>query len=152
MEKEKFISQIVEEDDGARVTLIDNNKTLIVDQYTDNPVENEFFENPRTMKDVFEHYQPSVEVEFTDRDGNSKVEKLEFHDMQDFDVNGGKGKLVSNSQFLSGVQNRIEGVKKVHKQLENNPRLRNILKDEAGREALKAMLQSMLDELNQVNK
>ena len=60
---------------------------------------------------------------------------------------GGKGKLVSNSQFLSGVKQKIDTSAKIRKSIEQNRKLRDILKDASAREELKEMLQAMLEEL-----
>lgn len=145
--KENFISTIIEEDAGAKVNAIDANKTLIIDQYTsDASEEPEFVEDARTMKDVFEKFKPKVEVSF-ESDKGTVTEVLEFHEMKDFDVDGGCGKLVSNSKFLSETKSRADNVAKVRKQIEQNAKLSNILKDAQGREELRAMLQAMLNEL-----
>lgn len=151
--RENFISKDLEEDPGAKVNAIDANKTLIIDQYTDEaPVEAELFQDAKTMKDVFDHFKPSVEVEFTNEEGEIVPETLHFNEMKDFDVNGGKGNLVMNSPFLSDIKIHADNSSKVRKQLEQNTKLRNILKDAQAREDLKAMLQAMLDELEQSNK
>lgn len=151
--RENFISKDLEEDPGAKVNAIDANKTLIIDQYTDEaPVEAELFQDAKTMKDVFDHFKPSVEVEFTNEEGETVPETLHFNEMKDFDVNGGKGNLVMNSPFLSDIKIHADNSSKVRKQLEQNTKLRNILKDAQAREDLKVMLQAMLDELEQSNK
>ena len=151
--RENFISKDLEEDPGAKVNAIDANKTLIIDQYTDEaPVEAELFQDAKTMKDVFDHFKPSVEVEFANEEGEIVPETLHFNEMKDFDVNGGKGNLVMNSPFLSDIKIHADNSSKVRKQLEQNTKLRNILKDAQAREDLKVMLQAMLDELEQYNK
>ena len=151
--RENFISKDLEEDPGAKVNAIDANKTLIIDQYTDEaPVEAELFQDAKTMKDMFDHFKPSVEVEFANEEGEIVPETLHFNEMKDFDVNGGKGNLVMNSPFLSDIKIHADNSSKVRKQLEQNTKLRNILKDAQAREDLKVMLQAMLDELVQSNK
>lgn len=148
--KENFISRDVEEDAGAKVNAIDANKTLVIDQYTSDATdEPDFFQGAKTMKDVFEHFKPSVDVDFENESGESISETLHFNEMKDFDVNGGKGNLVSNSKFLSDIKLHEDTASKVRKQIEQNAKLRNILKDVHGREELRAMLQQMLNELEQ---
>ena len=78
-------------------------------------------------------------------------ETLKFGELRDFEANGGKGRLVENSEFLSGVKMKIETNQKVRKSIEQNRKLRDILKDAGSRYELKQMLQSMLDELNEAN-
>ena len=75
-------------------------------------------------------------------------ETLKFGELRDFEANGGKGRLVENSPFLSGTKMKIETNTKIRKSIEQNRKLRDILKEAGSREEMKAMLQSMLDELN----
>lgn len=151
--RENFISKDIEEDPGAKVNAIDANKTLILDQYTSEaPVEAELFQDAKTIKDVFDHFKPAVDVEFENEEGEIVPETLHFNEMKDFDVNGGKGNLVMNSPYLSEIKINADNSSKVRKQLEQNTKLRNILKDAQAREDLKALLQEMLDELEQSNK
>ncbi|MBP5327280.1 MAG: hypothetical protein J6Y98_05150 [Bacteroidales bacterium] len=148
--KENFISRFDEEDNGAKVNLLDANKTLLIDQFTSEATEEpELFEGAKTMADVFEHFKPSVDVDFQNENGETVTETLHFNEMKDFDVNGGKGNLVSNSKILSDIKLHADNAAKVNKQIEQNSKLRAILKDSQSRDDLKALLQSMLDELEQ---
>ena len=148
--KENFISMAPDEESNAKVSLLDQNKTLMIDQYTSdveagNP---EFVEDIHNINDAFEHFKPKVDVTFTDEEGGMVDETLKFGELRDFEANGGKGRLVENSEFLSGVKMKIETNQKVRKSIEQNRKLRDILKDAGSRDELKQMLQGMLDELN----
>lgn len=150
--RENFISKDIEDDSGAKVNAIDANKTLIIDQYTsDASAEPGFFQDAKTIKEVFDHFRPSVDVDFQNAGGEMVSETLRFNEMKDFDVNGGKGNLVSNSPFLSDIKLHHDNAARIHKQIEQNVKLRNILKDAQGRAELRAMLQEMLDELEASN-
>ena len=147
--KENFISMAPDEESNAKVSLIDQNKTLMIDQYTTdvdagNP---EFVEDIHNINDAFEHFKPKVNVTFTDEEGGAVEESLKFGELRDFEAGGGKGRLVENSPFLSGVKMKIETNTKIRKNIEQNRKLRDILKEAGSRDELKAMLQSMLDEL-----
>ena len=147
--KENFISMAPDEESSAKVSLIDQNKTLMIDQYTSdveagNP---EFVEDIQNIGDAFNHFKPKVDVTFTDAEGGAVEETLKFGELRDFEAQGGKGKLVQNSAFLSGVKEEIDTNAKIRKSIEQNRKLRDILKDAGSREEMKAMLQSMLDEL-----
>ena len=139
-----------DEESNAKVNLVDQNKTLMIDQYTSdveagNP---EFVEDIQNINDAFEHFKPKVDVTFTDEEGGAVEETLKFGEIRDFEADGGKGRLVENSQFLSGVKMKIETNQKVRKSIEQNRKLRDILKDAGSRDELKQVLQSMLEELN----
>ena len=147
--KENFISMAPDEESNAKVSLIDQNKTLMIDQYTTdvdagNP---EFVEDIQNIGDAFAHFKPKVNVTFTDAEGGSVEETLKFNELRDFEAQGGKGRLVQNSQFLSGIKEDIDTNAKIRKSIEQNRKLREILKEAGSREELKAMLKSMLDEL-----
>ena len=147
--KENFISMAPDEESSAKVSLIDQNKTLMIDQYTTdvdagNP---EFVEDVQNIEDAFAHFKPKVDVTFTDAEGGSVDETLKFGEIRDFEANGGKGRLVENSPFLSGTKMKIETNAKIRKNIEQNRKLRDILKEAGSRDELKAMLQGMLDEL-----
>ena len=83
------------------------------------------------------HFKPKVEVSFTDAEGGSVNETLQFGELRDFEAQGGKGKLVQNSPFLSGVKENIDTNQKIRKSIEQNRKLRDILKEAGSREELK---------------
>ena len=148
--KENFISMAPDEESRAKVSLIDQNKTLMIDQYTSdveagNP---EFVEDIQNINDAFEHFKPKVDVTFTDAEGGAVEETLKFGEIRDFEAQGGKGRLVQNSPFLSGTKEQIDTNVKIRKSIEQNRKLRDILKEAGSRAELKEMLQGMLDELN----
>ena len=148
--KENFISMAPDEESNAKVSVIDQNKTLMIDQYTSdveagNP---DFVEDLQNINDAFEHFKPKVDVTFTDAEGGAVEETLKFGEIRDFEAQGGKGNLVKNSPFLSGTKEQIDTNVKIRKSIEQNRKLRDILKEAGSRSELKEMLQSMLDELN----
>lgn len=147
--KENFISMAPDEESNAKVSPIDNNKTLMVDQYTTDvdPGNPEFIDDVQNIGDAFAKFKPKVEVNFSDAEGNTVAETLKFNEIRDFEAQGGKGRLVQNSEFLSGVKQKIDTNVKIGKSIEQSRKLRDILKDGQSREELKEMLQAMLDEL-----
>lgn len=143
-----------DEESNAKVSPIDCNKTLIMDQFTSdveagNP---EFVQDIQSIDDAFAHFKPSVEVNFTNAEGETVNETLRFGEIRDFEADGGKGRLVQNSEFLSGVKSDIDTNAKVRKSIEQSRKLREILKDEQGREELRELLQAMLDEIEPQSK
>ena len=147
--KENFISMAPDEESSAKVSLIDQNKTLMIDQYTADaePGNPEFVEDIQNIGDAFAHFKPKVNVTFTDAEGGSVEETLKFGELRDFEAQGGKGRLVQNSQFLSGLKEDIDTNAKIRKSIEQNRKLREILKEAGSREELKTVLESMLAEL-----
>ena len=147
--KENFISMAPDEESNAKVTPIDNNKTLYADQFNAEaePGNPELVEDIQCIDDAFAHFKPKVSVDFTDEEGGTVSETLKFNEIRDFEADGGKGRLVQNSEYLSGVKTKIDTNVKIRKSIEQNRKLREILKDEGSREELKEMLEAMLEEL-----
>ncbi len=147
--RENFISDAPDEESGAKVNLIDNNKTLYIDQFTsDVQSENWSFEQDIcSVDDAFKCFQPTVDVDFKDNDGSIVSETLTFNEIKDFEAQGGKGRLVSNSKYLSGVKKELDANTKMLKTIKQNRKLTEVLKDADSREELKAVLKSMLAEL-----
>ena len=147
--KENFISMAPDEESGAKAAILDQNKTLMMDQYTSDaePGNPELVEDIQNINDAFDHFKPKVEVTFTDDEGGAVDETLKFTEIRDFEADGGKGRLVQNSEFLSGVKAKIDVNTKIRKSIEQNRKLRDILKDESSRAELKEMLQAMLAEI-----
>jgi len=166
MSKENYLSRIEDEESSAAIEGLSQNKTLYVDQFTDEVT----FENrglameeveedgqkrgvyPRNLKETFAYFKPKTEVEFSGEDGGTVKETITFKEMKDFEINNGKGNLVNNSPFLSKLKSGKENCENVQKQIEKNARLREILKDPESRDELKAMLENILSELNESNK
>ena len=151
MEEKNFISKATDEESGSNVSALDTNKTLFIDQYTTDvqSEDPELFEDAQTIADVFDHFKPEVEVNFTDDEGGVVTETLHFNEIKDFEANGGKGNLVANSEFLSDQKGKMDSYAKVRKQIEQNKKLRDILKDPQSKEELKEYLQALLTELKE---
>lgn len=145
--RENFISDAPDELSGAKVNLIDNNKTLYIDQFTDFPGDPELVQNVRTIDDAFQTFKPSVDVTFEDEEGGSVDETLSFSEIRDFEAREGKGQLVKNSPFLSGVKSKIDVHADMRKNIEKNRKLRDLLKDATSRGELKSVLTALLAEL-----
>jgi len=148
MNKEIFFTDTPDEESGNSVNAISQNKTLIVDQFSDSVSEPELLQDAKNIKEVFEHFKPEVDVEFSNEDGSPVSETLKFREMKDFDVDEGKGQLVQNSEFLMSVRSNIEANTKMKKQIETNKKLRDVINNVEDKESLKKTLQAMLEELN----
>ena len=147
--KENFISMAPDEESNAKVSPIDSNKTLYADQFNAEaePGNPELVQDIQNINDAFAHFKPKVSVDFTDEEGGSVSETLKFSEIRDFEADGGKGRLVQNSEFLSGTKAKIDTNVKIRKSIEQNRKLREILKDEKSRDEMKELLQAMLEEL-----
>lgn len=147
MEKKTVVSKVKEENAQADVVEFPQNRTLYVDQFTDEaPSDDEAREafKAKSMKDVFEHYQPSKEgITLSTEDGGIVYEDFEFRQLKDFEDE----QLIAQSKLLSDDKAKIDAYNSVIRQLEKNKTLRNALKNDAARGDLKNALKALLAEL-----
>ncbi len=128
---------------GEAVNALDENKTLVVSKLTgDDPFKPEVVSGLKTIGDVFNHYKPSVEVEFEDAEGSPVEEKLDFNSVGDFGMKG----LSKNSAFLQDLEAQRTEYQKFIKMLKIK-QMGNIINDQEAKKAYINALQAMISEL-----
>lgn len=150
MAKKTVISKIVEENAQDGLIEFPQNRTLYADQFTENaPATDEDREGfkAKSMKEVFEHYQPTKEgIALLTEEGGTVYESFEFKQIKDFDDE----QLIAQSELLSEKKGKIDAYNSVIRQLEKNKTLRNALKNDAARKDMMNALQALLSELKEV--
>ena len=112
---------------------IPQNRTLIAQKLTLNtPVRPEVVTGLKNMDEVFEHFDPKVNVAFEDENGQIKREELKFKNVGDFSING----IVAQSSFLDDVRTKQEQYQKIIKQLKTNKVLKLALQDPEAKKSL----------------
>jgi len=125
---------------------ISPNKTLFIQKLTDNePLRPEKVEGLRTVEDVFEHYQPNINVELENQDGSVTSENLKFQNLGDFGVK----KLVQQSNYLRKLNIEREMYLNIIKQLKTNKTLKTTLDNEETRAAFVSALKNFVKEIDQ---
>ena len=120
------------------------NRTLFVGQLTsDDPIHPEKVEGLTTVEAVFEHYKPSIDVEFENEEGQDVNETFRFKTVADFVVKN----LTNNSPFLSDLNAQEAFYEKMIKQLRTNKILLRALQNQDAKAAFVESLQSILDEI-----
>ena len=147
MAKKTVITKVLDADAQDGVIEFPQNRTLYVDQFTDNAPntdeEREGFK-PKNLNEVFEHYQPSKEgVALETEEGGSVYEDFEFHQIKDFEDE----RLIEQSALLSEKKAKIDAYNAIVRQLQKNKPLRNALKDASSRASLINVLKSLLAEI-----
>lgn len=147
MARKTVITKVLDANAQDGIIEFPQNRTLYVDQFTDEaPTTDEEREGfkAKSMKEVFEHFQPKKEgVAMESEDGGTVYEDFDFRSVKDFDDEA----LISQSGLLSGEQAKIDAYNAVIRQLEKNKALRNTLKDAAARGNLANALKALLAEL-----
>ena len=135
--------EIKQDAGGETVKALDQNKTLFVSALTgEEALKPEFTQNLKTIKDVFEHYKPSKEVEFIDDKGAPINNELRFNSISDF---GRKG-LINNSEYLKNLEAQKSEYQKFIKMLKIK-QMGNIINDVEAKASYIEILQSMIAEL-----
>lgn len=147
MARKTVITKVLDANAQDGIIEFPQNRTLYADQFTDKAPntdeEREGFK-PKSMKEVFEHYQPGKEgVALETEEGGVVYEDFEFKQIKDFEDE----QLIVQSDLLSSKKAKIDAYNSIIRQLEKNKALRNALKDDASRENLKNALKALLSEL-----
>lgn len=125
---------------------IPQNRTLFVGKLTnDDPISPEAIENLKTVEDVYNHYQPNVDVEFESAEGESIQENFRFSNTGDFQVKN----MTERSSFLKGLAIEQEFYEKLVKQLHSNKVLQKALENEDARRGMIDALTQLREELKQ---
>ena len=127
---------------------ISMNRSLFVQKLTaDDPVRPEAVYDLKTVDEVFEHFKPSVEVEFETQDGSTKEEEISFNSVADFKP----ANMVQGSDFLKGLNSEKEDYAKLMKQLKTNKLVKNVIENPETKQAFMAALQNLINELDEAN-
>ena len=128
---------------GEGITELDQNKTMVITKLTnDAPLRPEFETSLKTINDVFDHYKPNVDVEFSDAEGSPVEANIPFKSVADF----GKKGLIKNSEFLTDLEAQRAEYQKFIKMLKIK-QMGNILKDEEAKDSYINALKAMIEEL-----
>ena len=147
MAKKTVITKVLDANAQDGIIEFPQNRTLYADQFTDvapNTDEDREGFKAKSMKEVFEHYQPSKEgIALETEEGGAVYENFEFRQIKDFEDE----QLIEQSELLSGKKPKIDAYNSVIRQLEKKKTLRNTLKDDSSKENLKKALKALLTEL-----
>lgn len=149
MARKTVISKVLDVEAQDGIIEFPQNRALYADQFTDEAPqsddEREGFK-AKSMKDVFEHFQPSKKgIALENEEGGAVYEDFDFKSLKDFDDEN----LIEQSELMGAAKDKVDAYNSVIRQLEKNKSLRNALKDEAARGNLKNALKSLLAELEE---
>lgn len=134
----------VKVDANESIADIPSNRTLIVQKLTDEaPVAPESVYGLETIDDVFQRFEPSVDAEYTDAEGNEVKEKIKFSGLGDFDAK----KIMENSDFLSKLDIEREQSIKIARQLTSNRALQKALENPETKQAIIDVIAASIQEV-----
>lgn len=136
----------VKSDANEAFAEIPQNRTLMVEKLTnDPPVKPEILTGLKTIDEVFEHFNPEVEVEFENADGVGVKETLKFKNLGDF---GAKG-ITRQSKFLKDLDTEKDQYVKISKQLKTNKLLKSAIADPEAKQSILDAIRALLTELEE---
>ena len=149
MARKTVITKVLDVEAQDGIIEFPQNRALYADQFTDEAPntdeEREGFK-PKSMKEVFEHYQPSKKgVTMETEDGGAVYEDFDFKQIKDFEDE----QLIAQSELLGSAKGKIDAYNSVIRQLEKNKTLRNTVEDEAARGNLQHALKALLAEIEE---
>lgn len=134
----------VKGDASEAMSELPQNRTLMVEKLTkDPPIKPEVVQGLKTIEEVFEHYKPTIEIEFSDSEGGARKETLNFKNLGDFGVKG----ITNQSEFLKDLTAQKEQNQKMIKQLKTNKLLRQAVEKEEYKTALLNTINALIKEL-----
>lgn len=112
-------------DASEGIAEIPQNRTLLVEQLTkDEPVAPEVIAGLTNIDEVFAHFRPEIDIEFSDAEGAPVEENFRFQNVGDFSVK----KMTEQSPFLSGLNAEKQFADRMEKSLRSNKVLQRVLK------------------------
>ena len=134
----------VQSDANEAIQEIPQNRTLLVEKLTnDQPIKPVVVGGLKTVEEVFEHYDPQVQVDFEDNDGVGSKENLKFNNLGDFGAAG----ITRQSKFLKNLTTEKDQYIKIIKQLKTNKILKTALTDPEAKQALMESLKALISEI-----
>jgi hypothetical protein len=139
--------QLVPQQSFEAITNISSNKTLLIQKLTNKPGKLEPVKGLKTIDEVFNHFKPSVEVEFEEENGAQRKEELKFDTLLDFKKEG----IINQSEFLQKLQAEQDVCNSIIKKLKTNKILKTALQNPDTKESFLQALQGIINEIDQAN-
>jgi len=133
---------------GADVNIVPDNKTLIALPLNDEPDIEADPTRLKNMKEVFTHYQPKVEVDLKNLEGEADMKELKFSALRDFNKDG----IIAQAPVLQDLQQQEETYGRYIDIINNNEKLRGILGDPEMKKEFLELVDMLVEELDESNK
>lgn len=130
----------VEQEANEGIADIPGNRTLMVNQMTaEEPGVPEIVDHLYTIEDVFKYFDPNIDVNFQDKEGQDVTENFQFANVGDFSVKS----MTQRSPFLNNLSIRKEFYEKVVKQLRSNKVLQRVIANNDTKTAMLIILKEL---------
>lgn len=130
----------VEQEANEGIADIPGNRTLMVNMMTaEEPGVPEVIDGLYTIADVFKYFDPNIDVNFQNEEGQSITENFHFDNVSDFSVKS----MTERSPFLNNLSIRKEFYEKVVKQLRSNKVLQRVIANKDTKTAMLIILKEL---------
>lgn len=131
-------------DASEAIANIPDNRSLIVEQLTaEEPANPDTAYNLRTIEEVFAHFQPNIDIEFENEEGQPVKENFSFSNVGDFNVKN----MTAQSNFMHSLDLQKEFYEGLSRQLRTNKVLQRALENPETKEAFIKALTAIKSEL-----
>ena len=144
----KFIlgaTEKVKRDDSVPVELLPSNKTLYVTKLNNDEDAEVGPVRCSNLKEVFEKFRPSFDVEMESPDGEPVSSHFEIRAMKEFQSKS----LIEKDEFLSQIYYGKEILNDLETQLKKNKGLQKTLSDKEQKDALMKVMKYYIDLLSE---
>lgn len=146
IEKYNIGGTVADTDASEAFADIPQNRVLIAEKLTSKSATTpEIVQDLPSVEAVFEHFKPSIDMDFETEEGTSRKETLRFTNIGDFGVKG----ITAQSDFLHDLTSKKEQYQKIIKQLKTNKVLRQALTDPESKQHVISALNAMIKELDE---
>lgn len=122
------------------------NRTLFINKLTSDPAfKPEVVHDLKNINEVFQHYQPQVEMEFETEEGANVSEVLRFQSLSHF----GKQGIIAQSPFLQNLNAEVNDLQKMVKQFKSNKIFKSVLENTEAKEQYLSALKALIQELEE---
>jgi len=138
---------VKEKERGEDVNIVPDNKTLMALSLNSEPDDDANPKRLKSMKEIFEEYQPSVEVDLKNLEGEAEEKELKFNKLKDFTKDG----IIAQSPVLQELQEQESMYAKYIDILQNNEKLKNVLANPELKKEFVEMAKILIEELEESN-
>jgi len=136
---------IKQKDAGSEVNIIADNRTLMALQLNEEPDTEAVPTRLKNMKETFEHYKPSVEVDVKNLEGEEENFEFKFSRLKDFTKDG----IIEQNQTLSKLEQQEKSYSKYVDIINNNERLKAVLSNAESKQEMLELVDLIIAELTE---
>ncbi len=138
-------SDVKEKEAPTGVKLVPDNKTLMAIPLNDDHDDDVTPVRLKSVKEIFEHYKPSREVELKTEGDASEELVLKFNKLSDFSKDG----IIEQSKVLQDQEEKTTIYSRMVDVLQNNGKLQTVIGNEEYKKEFLELLETLIEEINE---